>query len=245
LKYAEVYLDRAPFNWDTAQIRAAPERLLQREPSMEAAIVESAPTLEAPAWDTTPAQTLSPVDIAVTGLQAITTFKIACDQKHLYVRVSGDQPADKMTFVKRGRDAELWLQESMVINVSPIADKSRYYYLAYEPVPGSYNDAAHGFITDNLHPRFGWNDESWNGSWSFETRLVPGENRWESMAVIPFETLGVAAPKPGETWFINVGRVHYFDTPQKKNARELSAWTGAMNPSRVAGDGSFGTMTFK
>ncbi|MFA7158915.1 MAG: DUF4838 domain-containing protein [Kiritimatiellia bacterium] len=245
LKYFESYMDRAPFNWDTAKMRAAPERLLKQEKSTEAARAEGAPKLDSPAWDKIPAQPLAPVDVSVSNLQAGTEFKVLYDDKNLYVRVSGDQPASKMKFAKRGRDAELWLQESIVINVSPIADKSRYYYFAYEPEPESFNDAEHGFITDILHPRYGWNDESWNGNWSFETRLLPDKNRWESMAVIPYETIRAAAPKAGGMWHLNVGRVHFYDADKKPNSRELSAWTGVLNPSRVPGDGSFGKMTFK
>src|SRR5690606_18554369 len=98
---------------------------------------------------------------------------------------------------------------------------------------------------DFLHPRYGWNDESWNGAWSFETRLLPGKNQWESMAVIPFASLRVPAPKPGDMWYLNVGRVHFAGQANEKEEREISAWTGKLNPSRVAGDGSFGKATFK
>ncbi|OYW70636.1 MAG: hypothetical protein B7Z37_30155 [Verrucomicrobia bacterium 12-59-8] len=168
-----------------------------------------------------------------------------CDDKNLYVRVSGAQPADKMNFAPRGHDAELWLQESIVINVSPIADRARYFYFAYEPEATSFNEAEHGFIADYVHPRYGWNDESWNAAWSFETKLVPAKNRWESMAIIPFETLRTKAPKSGDTWYVNVGRVHFLDAAGKKASREFSAWTGKLNASRIPGDASFGKATFK
>jgi len=238
-------LNLSPFNWDTAKLRAAPERMMQKEKSMDVAMTDVAPTLDSPAWDKVAAQKLIPVDVAITNLHADTTFKVLYDKKNLYVRVSGDQPADKMTFVKRGRDAELWLQESIVINVSPTDDKSCYYYLTYEPEPSSFNDAAHGFIKDTTSPRYGWNDENWNGQWTFETLLVPDKNRWESMAVIPFETLKASAPKTGDAWCFNIGRVHFVDTEKKKDDREVSAWTGNLNISNVTGDGSFGELVFE
>ena len=238
-------LNREPFNWDTAKLRAAPERMLQKAKPLDVAMTDVVPTLDSPAWDKVAAQKLIPVDVAVTNLHADTTFKVLYDKKNLYVRVSGDQPADKMTFVKRGRDAELWLQESIVINVSPTDDKSCYYYLTYEPEPSSFNDAAHGFIKDTTSPRYGWNDENWNGQWTFETLLVPDKNRWESMAVIPFETLKASAPKTGDAWCFNIGRVHFVDTEKKKDDREVSAWTGNLNISNVTGDGSFGELVFE
>lgn len=239
-------LDRAPFNWDTAKVRANPTRLLKsRDQEVKAMKCVNTPKLASSSWNNVTAEKLIPVGNTVTNLKANTTFKILYDDKNLYVRVSGEQAADKMTFVKRGRDPELWLQESIVINVSPMADKSRYYYFAYEPEPTSFNDAQHGFITDSLHPLYGWNDENWNGEWSFDTRLSSQDGRWESMAVIPFKTLGVTPPKAGDMWFLNVGRVHFFNSEMKKKDRELSSWTGEINASRIPGDASFGKLTFE
>lgn len=248
MKFAKGCPDVVPLNWDVARVRANPGTVLKvEEETMTATSVDVAPTLDAAVWDEVPAQALVPVKGGDPAeAQATTTFKVLRDQEHLYVRVSGDQPASKMTFENRGRDAELWLQESIVINVSPIGDRSRYYYFAYEPQPDSFNDAAHGFITDVLHPLYGWNDESWNGDWSFQSRLDPKAQRWESMAIIPFATMGASAPKKGELWFLNVGRVHFFDDPERsKVGRELSAWTGTINASRIPGDASFGTLNFE
>jgi hypothetical protein len=245
VKYAGRYLDRAPFNWDTAKMRANPAQFSQQNKALEIAKVSAALTLDSPLWANAEEHTLGPVEASAPPLQAQTTFRVLCDDSHLYVRVSGEQPAARMKFVARGRDAELWLQESIIVNVSPFADRSRYFYFAYEPEPTSFNDAEHGFITDFLHPRYGWNDESWNGNWTFETKLLPDKNRWESMAVIPFETLRVTAPKKGDLWYLNVGRVHFIDGPDKKGQRENSVWTGQLNPSRIPGDASFGKATFK
>ncbi len=245
LKYLQTYMDRAPFNWDTATMRANPAQLSQQSKSLEIAKVSGPLTLDSPLWKSAEEHTLGPVEAAATALQAQTTFRVLCDDSHLYVRVSGEQPAAKMKFVARGRDAELWLQESIIVNVSPSGDRSRYFYFAYEPEPTSFNDAEHGFITDVLHPRYGWNDESWNGKWTFETKLWPDKNRWESMAVIPFETLRTAAPKKGDLWYLNVGRVHFTDAAKKTDERELSVWTGKLNASRIPSDASFGKATFK
>ena len=245
VKYAGRYLDRAPFNWDIAKMRANPAQLSQQNKSLEIAKVSAPLTLDSPLWKSAEEHTLGPVEASAPALQAQTTFRVLCDDSHLYVRVSGEQPAARMMFVARGRDAELWLQESIIVNVSPFADRSRYFYFAYEPEPTSFNDAEHGFITDFLHPRYGWNDESWNGNWTFETKLLPDKNRWESMAVIPFETLRVSAPKKGDMWYLNIGRVHFIDAAEKKDQRENSVWTGKLNPSRIPGDASFGTATFK
>ena len=244
LKYAGRYLERAPFNWDTAKMRENPAQLLQQSKALGIVKISEALTIDSPRWKEAEEHALETTEASASPLRARTTFRVLYDEGNLYVRVKAEQPAGKMQFIARGRDAELWLQESIVVNVSPSADRSRYFYFAYEPEPASLNDAEHGFITDPLHPRYGWNDESWNGNWRFETRLLPDQNRWESMAVIPFETLRAPAPKPGEMWYLNVGRVHFVDAQKKKDERELSVWTGKLNPSRVPGDGSFGKATF-
>lgn len=245
LKYAGRYLDRAPFNWDTAKLRANPAQMMPQSQSLTIARVNGPLMLDSPLWSKTEEHALQSSDGAVSKLQAPTTFRVLCDDANLYVRVSGEQPTEQMTFVARGHDAELWLQESIVVNVSPLGDRSRYFYFAYEPEPTSFNEAEHGFIIDPLHPRYGWNDEGWNGAWSFETKLVPAKKRWESMAIIPFETLRTKPPKVGDTWMLNVGRVHFLNAEKKKDSRELSAWTGKLNASRIPGDASFGKATFK
>lgn len=244
LKYAGRYLDRAPFNWDTAKMRASPPDLLKQTQSLAIERVSGPLTLDSPQWDKAAAHAMQPSGTS-EPLKVPTSFRVLCDNTNLYVRVSGEQPADKMNFSARGHDAELWLQESIVINVSPIGDRARYFYFAYEPEPTSYNEAEHGFIADYLHPRYGWNDEGWHGAWTFETKLLPAKNRWESMAVIPFETLRAQPPKAGETWYLNVGRVHFADSDKKKGSREFSAWTGKLNASHIPGDASFGKATFK
>ena len=218
--------------------------MIQQNRSLAIERVSAPLTLDSPRWEKAEAHPLLPTD-ATAKLQAPTTFRVLCDDANLYVRVSGEQPADKMNFIARGHDAELWLQESIVINVSPIGDRGRYFYFAYEPEATSFNEAEHGFITDYLHPRYGWNDEGWNGAWTFETKLAPTSNRWESMAVIPFETLRTKPPKSGEAWYLNVGRVHFIDATKKKDGRELSAWTGKLNASHIPGDASFGKAIFK
>lgn len=244
LKYAGRYLDRAPFNWDTAKMRASPAALLQKSQSLAIERVSGPLTLDSPRWEKAEVHEMLPSG-GTEKLQASTSFRVLCDDANLYVRVSGEQPAEQMSFVARGHDAELWLQESIVINVSPIGDRARYFYFAYEPEATSFNEAEHGFIADYLHPRYGWNDEDWGGDWSFETKLVPAKSRWESMAVIPFATLRAKPPKSGDTWYLNVGRVHFLDAAGRKTSREFSAWTGKLNASHIPGDASFGKATFK
>lgn len=122
LKYSERRcLDRAPLNWDTAKVRATHGNILHSVKSVDVTRTDTAPTLDSPLWGRVEAHMLGPVEGATDAVSAETTFKLLYDHENLYVRVSAQQPGDKMTFVPRGRDAELWLQESIVINLSPTA----------------------------------------------------------------------------------------------------------------------------
>jgi hypothetical protein len=242
-----------PLNWDTARMRAEGMTVEeQKSRGLTVGRAQDEVTLDAPVWEDVPSHNLQPVKGAADALQAQTRFQVLYDDKHLYVRVMAELPKELMdTFQVRGRDPELWLQESINILVAPEGDKSQYYYLTYEPVDNSFIDANHGFITDTLHPKFGWNDQSWDGEWSYVNDLRPGENRWVSMATIPFRTLGVSAPQSGEVWAANFGRIHYkakiTDTRHSamvKN-RERSVWTGELNASKNPGEASMGDMVFE
>ncbi|MFA7158475.1 MAG: DUF4838 domain-containing protein [Kiritimatiellia bacterium] len=245
LLIADRTLDRAPFNWDLAKVKK--EGLVEdTDKDLEVARAHEKPTLDSKCWDGLEAVPFVESKKYAKGkINAQTSFKLLYDDDSLYVRVSAEQPKDLMQFVNRGRDAELWHQECIVVNLSPKADKSQYYYFTYEPLPGCFNDARHGFILDQNHPRFGWNDESWNGEWTYESKLLPEAGRWESMAVFPFKTLGAAAPKTGEEWNANFGRVHYFTDENGKKGREQQVWNGNLNMSQITGDASMGIIRFK
>ncbi len=234
-------LNKAPFNWDVEKMRQEGTTGL-KDKTMKAVPAKTVPKLDSPEWERVEAQKLDKVRGANEELRAETTFKILYDKENLYIRVSGTQEPERMNFKSRGRDAEIWLAESIVINISPKADKSQYYYFTYEPVANSYADAEHGFITDTFDPRYGWNDWNWNGEWRYKNKLDAKNGRWESMAIIPFKTIKAEAPKSGTVWNFNIGRVHFYGNTPKDC--ELSVWNSILNPSQVPGDGSFGELNF-
>jgi hypothetical protein len=233
-----------PFNWDVAKMRKEGDASLKGK-SMKAVLTEAVPTLDSQVWKKAEIQKMGKVRGAEAELHADTSFQILYDKDNLYIKVSGAQEPALMKFESRGRDAEIWLAESIVINLSPIADKSQYYYLTYEPTDNSFADAEHGFITDTYDPRYGWNDWTWNGDWKYTNKLEPKNSKWESMTTIPFKTLKASAPKAGTMWYFNIGRVHFYPGADGKAGRENSVWTGIMNPSKVPGDGSLGELIFE
>ncbi len=238
-------LDRAPFNWDVEKIRREGLQDL-KDKELEVSRAASKPTLDSPLWDAVPETPFAESQRYAKGaLRTRTTFQLLYDDQALYLRTRGTLPADSMTFVPRGRDAELWRQECIVVNLSPEADKSRYYYFTYEPVEKSFNDARHGFIRDPNHPRFGWNDESWNGEWTYTFRLLPDSGEWVTQATFPFQTLGAGTPAPGTEWYANFGRVHRFTDDKGKPVNEHQVWNGILNMSQIPGDASMGRIRFR
>ncbi len=239
------YLAVAPFNWNIAEMRKSGPAFLT-EKSMTAEKTHAKVALNSNEWEKAAAHRLS-LPRGLNGkTKTNTAFKLLYDDKNIYIKVIADlKPALMKQIKPRAHDAEIWLQESIVLNISPKADKSQYYYLTYEPAAGSFADAEHGFITDTADPRYGWNDWNWNGKWSYETQYDAKNGKWISMAVIPFKTLRTKTPQKGDIWNFNIGRVHFFAPDLKSKGRELQVWTGKLNPSKVSGDASMGELVFE
>ncbi|MBO4649482.1 MAG: DUF4838 domain-containing protein [Lentisphaeria bacterium] len=231
-------LDIPPFNWNVEEMRKNGFASLV-DKTVKAYRVSSMPTLNSPEVNKIPAEPLAAENGSNAGLTSKTNFRVMYDDENLYICVTGSPLPGKNQRKSRGRDAEIWLQESIVFQISPKADKSQYYYFAYDAAADSFADAEHGFITDTYDPRFGWNDWTWNGKWKYENKFGNGE--WRSMAVIPWKTVNAEPPKKGDIWYFNLGRVH-FDADGK---RELSVWNHKMNPSRVPGDAVLGKLHFE
>lgn len=231
-------LDIPPFNWNVAEMRERGLATLSGK-TMKAVRTAKVPNLNSSEWDQIPAERLQAESGSRNELVSETGFRILYDAENLYIFVTGTPVPGKEQMKSRGRDAEIWLQESIVFQISPKMDKSQYYYFAYEPVGKSFADAEHGFITDTYDPRFGWNDWTWNGSWKYENKFENGI--WKSMAVIPWKALKAAPPKKGDIWYFNLGRVHF----KADGKRELSVWNHKMNPSRVPADAVLGELHFE
>lgn len=245
--------DTEPFNWDTGALRAADEPWKPQPPKQAKVARATGPvTLESNEWAVAPQYTLQPNAGQEGDLRETTVFQMMYDDQNLYVRVEGGLPAELMnTFTPRGRDAELWLQESVNILLAPEGDRSQYYYLTYEPVEDSFIDATHGYITDPLHPQYGWNDQTWDGRWEYVNDLQADNDRWVSMAVIPFATLNTPRPTPGTIWSANISRLHYFKEltstvhRDRLAAREMAVWTGKFPGSKNPGEADMGDIQFQ
>lgn len=247
------YFNIEPYNWNLDEMRSG-DVLNQKKENKRLTVTKAtkAVSIDSDIWKKASVYELVKNLGSKEDLVEKTTFQVAYDNKNLYVRFEAGLPAEHMdSYYERGKDQELWLQECLNICLAPAGDKSQYYYLNFEPIANSYSDANHGFITDVLHPKFGWNDDTWDGDWTYENKLVKEENKWIAFVTLPYKTFKAPVPKKGDMWFANFGRVHFkekLDNASRKKMsqiRELSVWAEKINISKTPGDGYFGEIIFE
>ncbi len=179
------------FNWDTAAMRAGPP------PDAKKLAISSttAPvTLDSPAWENAASAELSPLPLSST-LSQETTFRMLYDNDTVHVRIACSL-----------RGAQAGAAESVLLFLTPESGKEISYGFATGPNSSTRTDAASGFITDVMDPRYGQYDTDWKGNWTVETRR--DAQGWIALFHIPISTLGVEALAPETRWRMNVARIH-------------------------------------
>lgn len=197
------------------------------------------------AWKNIPAQELR--EIGCGELREATSFRVAYDDANLYFAFDCKQSdVEQLDGMKPyGRDGACAAGECLEIFIDPFGTREKYYHLIFNPVPDSCYDENYGFIEDQLDPMFGRPDKSWNGEWFYTAKVDKANKCWTAQARVPFATLGVSAPKPGDKWTMNIGREHvYMGGPEQKN-RELSTWSPNLEERNFHALNKFGTITFE
>jgi hypothetical protein len=127
-------------------------------------------------------------------------------------------------------------KESLAVFLTPVPSSDKSYRFSFGPDgEKSKADAASGFITDAMDPRHGQFDPDWSGEWTVETKTDSASDSWSAVVRIPFQTLGVEAPKAGAFWRGNIGRVA---------AGSQSTWSKGAGSSRIDDRNSFGELVF-
>ncbi len=135
---------------------------------------------------------------------APTEIVLTYDDECLYARFDcGDDVAPVAQYTDH--DGPVWRDDSVEIFLDPRLDGRSFFHLITNSRRARYEEQG----------RSG-NPGSWDGPWEAIPRQA--DNGWSVVAVIPFRSLGVPAPKPGDTWGANFGRN---DRPQG----ELSSWS--------------------
>ncbi|MBM4148545.1 MAG: hypothetical protein FJ224_05830 [Lentisphaerae bacterium] len=143
---------------------------------------------------------------------------LAWDERQLYAAFRCvERELESMRLKGVRRDDSLSLDDSVELFVDADADGETYHQLLIN---------AAGVVCDG----FGW-DKSWNGD--FEAAVGRADGAWTVELAIPWESLGVAAPKAGATIRILCARNRVLNLPP-----ELSLWPclagGNHQPKRFA-----------
>ena len=183
-------------------------------------------------------------DIGGLSMEAIpfkARFKAMYDDYALYVLVESDL-ADDASVKPFPRDGQVWNDDCVDMSIAPGNTKDVWYHFIYGPDASSRYDDATGLIKDRLDPSYGKADVLWNGKgW----RTVSGRKggKWRSIATFPYSDFGVAAPKQGDSWFLNVGRV--FKTGADRKAEVLALWSPNMESRSMAAPDAMGKLIFR
>ncbi|HIE08581.1 MAG TPA: hypothetical protein EYP65_01895, partial [Armatimonadetes bacterium] len=136
-----------------------------------------------------------------------TLVYVTYDDRRLYIAFRcREARMREIVAEQRGRDSPVWMDDCVEVFLMPRPKTGVYYHLAVNPL-GTLYDARHG--------RRG-RDPSWDSG--AEVAVRRGKEGWEVELAVPFEALGVGAPKVGDTWRANFCR-------EERPHGELSAWS--------------------
>ena len=232
----------APFGWDADAMLAKgvlPGATARRT---KVAKAEGRPQLgdfEAGAWAAAEWNDMNGIQLEAIKTKA--RFKALHDGENLYIGVETDLPAAK-TFVETGRDSSCFRTDCIDMLVDPSGMRDNYYHFIWNPVPNSYHDSAKGLFEDPLDPRYADDWAGWQGDWKYEN--VRNGDTWLTMAIIPFKTLGVSAPKPGDTWAFNIGRAAIMPDTTSVLSMELLLWSPNFENRKFTNPGAMGKLEF-
>ncbi len=226
----------APLTWPPEMLRKSMPGVDVKE--THARRVDAPPTFAAfddvSGWDD-----ISGVSMEIVPVKA--RFKTMYDASCLYVLVEGDL-ADDVEVSSFSRDGRAWQDDSVHMMVATGDTRDDHYRFVWNVDPESRYDYAVGLVKDPLDPDYGKPVPLWNGNgWKTESRR--GGGKWRTIATFPYSDFGVAAPKPGDAWFFNVGRIAKTGAERKEKIPML--WSPNTESRRMDSPSSMGRLVFK
>ena len=147
-----------------------------------------------------------------------------------------------MTLKSFPHDGPVWDEDCIDIMIAPGDSRDVHYHLLSGFDGASRYDDATGLITDPLDPGYGKADGTWNGKgWRTESRREGG--KWRAIVTLPYSDFGVAAPHPGDSWFLNVG--HIFKSGANRKDEVLTLWSPNMESRSMVAPNAMGKLIFK
>ena len=234
----------APLNWDVKLMKA--KGILPGVTMAEKSVAraDAAPTLDGlvagtGVWAKATETKLNGVQGEV-DLPETTTFRLAYDEKNLYVGVKTDLPAGTK-IPEFDADGNVWSTECLDLFVAASKTADVNYHLIWSPAADSRLDYAFGLITEPLDPNYNLPDIRWNGKWSHADRRVG--DVWYSLLAIPYADLGAATPKTGEAWRFNLGRCT--NPTNAKGGERLYLWSPNLDKRSLDNADAMGRIRFE
>ena len=168
-------------------------------------------------------------------------FKVMYDDDHLYLLIESDlvDNADVKCFP---RDGAVWTDVCMDMMIAPGDTRDIHYHFIWNVDPSSKYDDATGLVKDSLDPDYGKAIAGWNAKdWSTMSRRTDG--KWRTIATFAYSDFSVSAPKPGDSWFINVG--HIAKTGEKRKEDILMLWSPNLESRLMIAPNAMGKLVFK
>lgn len=199
----------APFNWDFKLLRE--KKILPCKDIMRLIVkrAEEVPTISdfnSGVWAKAEWNDMDGIQLGRPSVP--TRFKVMYDDRNLYIAFDGARKKLR-NYRALGKDGACWGQDCLEILLDPYGLREKHYHFMFNPIPDSFYDSRVGFNTDILDPNIHKPDPTWNGNWSYVSRL--DENRWQALVTIPFSDMQTAAPRKGTIWTANFGREEYHD----------------------------------
>ena len=168
-------------------------------------------------------------------------FKVQYDGSCLYLLVESDL-ADDVEVKCFPHDGAVWTDECMDMMIAPGDTRDIYYHFIWNVDPSSRYDDATGLVKDTLDPDYGKAVSDWNAK-GWKTVSRRGGGKWRTIATFPYSDFGVAAPKPGDSWFINVGRIA--KTGEGRKEETLMLWSPNVESRSMVAPNAMGKLIFK
>ena len=228
----------APLTWPVADIRASGVLPGVTSKRTDAERVAAPPTFDAFAaadgWNA-----LGGITMEKTSMSA--RFKALYDEKALYLLVESDL-AEGIAVTRFPQDGPVWTDDCIDILLAPGATRDVHYHFVCGEDPVSRYDDATGLIKDPLDPLYGKPDRTWNGSgWKTASRREGGT--WRAIVTFPYSDFGVDAPKRGDSWFVNVGRIA--KTGADRKGETLMLWSPNVESRSMVAPNAMGKVTFR
>ncbi len=123
-----------------------------------------------------------------------TEFRAAYDDKNLYLAyktliTSSDKPVSKA----KPLDKAVLDDDCAVAVLDTDSDRNTFICLAVNSAGARYAESVKQFIR-----------KPWAGKWT--AKAMVGKDSWTVLMTVPFSSLGVRTPKPGDSWAVNFER---------------------------------------